>query len=427
MKTAFKGLIVAILAWQVKRLRKKHDVKIIAVVGSVGKTSTKLAIARLLCERYRVRFQEGNYNDIVSVPLVFFNQYLPTLLNPIAWAILLIKNEVQLLRVYPYDVVVLELGTDGPGQLAKFRKYLAIDLLVVTAIAEEHMEFFETLESVAQEELSPQTFSKQVLINTDLCPGLYKALYKPNSLSYGIHNSADYQIKINAFEGSVYNFVFLKHEQELLSTTYKGVSDVELYSVGAALAAADYMQIPVNELKTIRTIKPFSGRMQQLAGIKDSLIIDDTYNASPLATKSALDTLYKLKAQHKIAILGSMNELGNYSAEAHSAIGAYCDPNILELVVTIGSDANQFLAPAATKRGCTVKSFDDPYAAGRFVRDSIQSNTIVLAKGSQNGVFAEEAVKLLLVRAEDANLLVRQSPAWLKKKRLAFKNKEHTS
>jgi UDP-N-acetylmuramyl pentapeptide synthase len=128
-----------------------------------------------------------------------------------------------------------------------------------------------------------------------------------------------------------------------------------------------------------------------------------------------------MKATQKIAILGNMNELGDYSKSSHIEVGAYCDPKQLDLVVTIGPDANQYLAPAAVEQGCLVKTFDDPYAAGEFVKTEVKAGAVLLAKGSQNNVYAEEAIRSLLANPNDANRLVRQSPAWQKVKRKNFK------
>lgn len=420
MKKVFKRLVVALLAWQVNRLRGRNDFKIIAVVGSTGKTSTKLTIAKLLGEHEKVNFQEGNYNDIVSVPLVFFNRSLPPLTNPLAWAYLLFKNEVFLRRPYPYRIVVLELGTDGPGQLASFSKYLEIDLLVVTALSEEHMEFFDSVDEVAKEELSAQTFAKQVLINVDLCPDKYSQMYKPGILTYGIYEKADYKLVINRFNGRTFSYSFLKRGESILSSDYEGVSEVELYSIAAALAAADYLKLPVIKFKTLTALRPFSGRMQRLVAVNNSLIIDDTYNASPAATKAAIKTLYKQHASHKIAIIGNMNELGQFSETAHREVGQMCDPAQLDYLVTIGTDANKFLADEAEKKGCKTKRFTNPTEAGLFVKNLLKPNTVILAKGSQNGVFAEEAVKQLLASPDDAAKLVRQSPKWYKIKTEAF-------
>jgi len=154
MKSLLKNILVKILGSQVRRLRKRHDFKIIGVAGSIGKTSTKLAIAKILESEKKVQFQEGNYNDIVSVPLVVFGHSMPPLWDVWQWLIILFKNEYQIYFSYPFDLVVLELGTDGPGQISQFRKYLHLDVAVLTAIAPEHMEFFENIKNVADEEWS---------------------------------------------------------------------------------------------------------------------------------------------------------------------------------------------------------------------------------------------------------------------------------
>lgn len=423
MKKAFKAIIVSVLGWQVRRLLKKRPVKVVAVVGSMGKTSTKLAIAKLLNTRYRVCYQHGNYNDVVSVPLVFFEQALPNLANPLAWLRVIANNELKIKKTYPYDIVCIELGTDGPGQIAKFSKYLTVDVLVVTAITPEHMEFFSDMEAVAQEELSAQKYSRTILVNKDLCDlSLLKHLNSAY-LTYSIKDPADYRLRISHSSNNHYSFTVVAHGQHILGARYEAVAEVQLYSICAAVAVAhrfgltsDQMAIGVNK------VEPLSGRMQRLQGINQSLIIDDTYNASPDAVLAALDALYGVKAPQRIAILGNMNELGDFSKDAHSKIGEYCSPRELDLVVTIGRDANRYLAVSAEKRGCLVKTFNNPYEAGMYVRDSIKPNAVVLVKGSQNGVFAEEAIKYFLANKKDEKLLVRQSPQWLKRKQENLNN-----
>ncbi|MFA6405613.1 MAG: Mur ligase family protein, partial [Candidatus Paceibacterota bacterium] len=154
MKSVLKNILVRVLGNQVRRLRKMHDFKIIGVVGSIGKTSTKLAIAKVLASEKKVRYQAGNYNDIVSVPLVFFGHSMPPLWNLFLWLKIILQNEIQIYLKYPFDLVVVELGTDGPGQINQFRKYLYLDVAVLTAVSAEHMEFFKNLENVAEEEWS---------------------------------------------------------------------------------------------------------------------------------------------------------------------------------------------------------------------------------------------------------------------------------
>lgn len=108
--------------------------------------------------------------------------------------------------------------------------------------------------------------------------------------------------------------------------------------------------------------------MQLLDGIKHTKLIDDTYNASPVAVTAALDVLYSSRTKQRIAVLGSMNELGEYAREAHEEVGRYCDPRKLDLVVTLGRDAERWIAPTARKKGCVVHSFSSYTAAAAFVR-----------------------------------------------------------
>ncbi|MCA9333419.1 hypothetical protein KC963_00035, partial [Candidatus Saccharibacteria bacterium] len=182
----------------------------------------------------------------------------------------------------------------------------------------------------------------------------------------------------------------------------------------AAAAAAHQLGVsPKDIVKGLQRITPVPGRMQILSGIKNSVLIDDTYNASPLAVKAALDVLYSANTMQRIAILGTMNEMGEGSARMHEEIGEYCDPTKLDAVVTVGDQAALYLAHAAAQKGCKVVSFLNPYEAGDWVKDNVKKNAVILAKGSQNGVFAEESLKALLARNSDAKKLVRQSEYWM--------------
>ena len=160
--------------------------------------------------------------------------------------------------------------------------------------------------------------------------------------------------------------------------------------------------------------------MNILQGLKESIIVDDSYNSSPLAVEAALKMLYQQEAPQRIAVLGSMNELGEVSASEHEKVGKLCSSELLEYVVTIGSESEKYLAPAAKSNGCQVKSFSDPISAGTFVHSILEPHAIVLFKGSQNGVFAEEAIKPILHNSKDEQKLVRQSPDWLKIKSAQF-------
>lgn len=419
MKRQAKSFIVRILGWQVRRLQAKNSVTVVAVVGSIGKTSTKFAIARLLSSVKSVQWQQGNYNDTVTVPLVFFGHSLPSLFNPIAWLGVFIKNELQIIGNYPHDVVVLELGTDGPGQIAEFNAYLKVDIAVVTAITPEHMEFFKDLDAVAKEEFSVTEYSEELLVNTDLVKSDYYAGQKKVT-TFG-QKAADVTIGSFRTSDQKISFKLTRGSKQWLQLEFDGVSRAEAFSATAAAVVADKLKLSDQQIvEGIASLQPVSGRMQRLKGIKNSLIIDESYNSSPDAVIAVLDSLYMITAPQKIALLGNMNELGDSSRDEHIKVGEYCDPQQLDLVITLGPDANEYLAPAAEKAGCAVKKFTDPYAAGEFIKSKIKESAVVLVKGSQNNVYAEEAIKVLLADRQDAQKLVRQNAEWLKKKKANF-------
>jgi UDP-N-acetylmuramoyl-tripeptide--D-alanyl-D-alanine ligase len=155
--------------------------------------------------------------------------------------------------------------------------------------------------------------------------------------------------------------------------------------------------------------------MNMLRGQKKSIILDDTYNSSPVAASAALQMLYSMPSVQRIAVLGDMNELGASSQEEHEKLGQMCDPSLLAWVVTIGEQSEKYLAPAARIRGCQVRSFKNAIDAGTFVHSVLEEGAVTLVKGSQGGIYAEEAVKIIC-NMEDSNQLVRQSPEWLKTK-----------
>lgn len=413
MKQLFKSLITRILWYQVNSLRNRQNITVIGVVGSIGKTSTKYAIAQVLETSKKVCWQKGNYNDITIVPLVFFGQKIPSLFNPLAWLRVIVNNQKQI-KDYPFDTVIVELGTDGPGQIMAFMQFLKLDIAVVTAVTPEHMEFFETLDAVAVEELSVANFSSSLIINTDLVD----KKYLPSNLKYISYGTrADYSINLNE------NLIINKNQKVWL-TLDSIKSLAEAYSVTASAVVADLLKTPKDLIrKQVKKLEPVPGRLQFLQGINRSVIIDDTYNASPDAVINALELLYNQPTKHKIAILGNMNELGNQSAFEHKRVGKFCDFNKLDLVVTVGKDANKYLAETAKLAGCQVEQFDNPYDAGNFVKNGIKKDTTILVKGSQNDVYLEEAVKILLTNPQDSTKLVRQSKNWQKKKSVNFNKK----
>lgn len=417
LKPFGKRVLCRLLERQVIRLRERHKFAVVAVVGSVGKTSTKLAIADALSVSRRVRYQLGNYNDRLTVPLIFFDHPEPAIYNLFAWGKILLANRRAIRQDFPYDIVVVELGIDAPEQMKHFA-YLQPDLTVVTAVAPEHMENFTGLAEVAHEELVVFDFSQKVLVNTDDVAADYLA--GRQYVSYG--SKAMYSLRSSRpnklLSGQRVTFDLAGRK---VSASIQLIGRTGAKIALAAAAVCGELALSEDDIKSalVRLQAP-AGRMQRLIGLRKSTLLDDTYNASPAAVAAALEVLQTADVPQRIAILGSMNELGDTSPAAHQSVGELCDPGRLDLVVTIGLEARDYLAPAAEKRGCTVVSFLNPRAAGEYVREQLKDGAVVLAKGSQNGVFAEEALKPLLKDKADEAKLVRQSAYWLRIKHRQF-------
>lgn len=422
----FKLFIRNKLEGYVRQYFKRHpEVKLVVVTGSVGKTSTKIAIGTVLTERYRVRLHEGNHNSEISAPLAILGIDFPERLRSFgAWLTVFKAAKQRINAPADVDVIVQEVGTDRVGQVPHFGTFTHPDVAVVTAVSPEHMEFFITLDAVAAEELSAANFSTVALINRDDIDGKYAAdVTNPNISTYGTTDTAEYHFIEEDFsvKDGFKGKLVVKEWEEPLEVTLKVVGEHSIRSAVAAAAVGVKVGLTSDEVKRgLGKIRAVKGRMNLLRGFERSIIIDDTYNSSPLAAVSALRTLYGLDVPARIAVLGTMNELGATSAMEHEALGKLCDPNFLTHVVTVGEEAEKYLAPAARANGCHVVSFRSALEAGAFVHKSLEPGAAVLFKGSQGNIYLEEAVKMVLHSTSDESQLVRQSTDWLKIKQAFF-------
>ena len=420
----FKRYVLKKLQKYVRQYFAKHtDIKLVAIAGSVGKTSTKHAVATLLSRRYRVRMQEGNHNSEVSVPLAILGIDFPgSLHNPFSWFGIFRAARMRIRRPTDVDVIVQELGTDRPGDLAQFGTYLLPDIGLVTAVTPEHMEFFGTIEKVAEEELSISNFSRFVLINRDDVEGRFASFEtNPNFSTYGTTGAAEYRVEQAAFTlaDGYTGTIFAPEFPNPFSVNIHVYGEHSLRPVMGAVAVAAKLGLSPAEIeKGTALTRPVPGRMNLLQGIGGTTIIDDTYNSSPAAAAAALQTLYSFdddNVPQRIAVLGDMRELGSASQAEHEKLGTLCDPSLLAWVVLVGTDTEKYLAPIARGRGCQVHIAKDAIAAGKFVRSVTEQGAVILAKGSQNTIFLEECVKILCEISEH-DQLVRQSDVWLKTK-----------
>lgn len=421
-----KSFIQKKLEKLVKKYLSAHpEIKLVVVTGSVGKTSTKVAIGTVLAERFRVRLHEGNHNTQISAPLAILGIDFPEKVHKIGlWFSVFAAARERINQPADVDVIVQELGSDRIGEVAHFGKYLNPDIAVITAVSPEHMEYFHEIENVAREELGVANYSKSALINRDDIDEKYaKYLTNAKVNTYGTSLVAEYHYISDGYTARA------GHKGSFVAPEWDNPVAAEVHVIGehmlrpavAAGAVGVKMGMSAEEIaKGLEKIRPLPGRMNVLRGANNTIIIDDSYNSSPLAAESALRELYKLTVPQRIAVLGSMNELGLTSQVEHEAIGKLCDPSGLDWVVTVGDEAEKYLAPAAKSRGCQVKSFKTSIAAGGFVRSIMEEGAAILFKGSQGGVFLEEGIKVVLHSTEDENLLVRQSIDWIERKEAFF-------
>ena len=421
----FKKLILKKMQKYVRKYFEKHpEVKLVVVAGSVGKTSTKRALGDLLVQRYRVRMQEGNHNSEVSVPLAILGIEYPTnLRNPFAWFGVFRAARLRIKHPTDVDVIVQELGTDSPGDVAAFGMYLQPDIALVTAVTPEHMKFFGSIEGVAQEELSVSNYSKFVLINRDDVEGRFaNFITSPNFSTYGTSGAAEYRFEEQSFDaGTGHSGSIITPGYEPFDATIRVIGEHSIRPIMGAVAASMMLGLtPEDITRGLALVRPVPGRMNVLRGIQGTTIIDDTYNSSPAAAAAALHTLYTLDdVSQRIAVLGDMRELGASSQMEHEKLGALCDPNLLSWLVTVGPDMQQYLVPVAKQRGCQVYVARDAIDAGIFVRSVTQDGAAILVKGSQNTIYLEECVKILCDMTEDIQL-VRQGDAWMRIKDAYF-------
>ncbi len=427
-----KNLLEKILKKLAILTLKRYRPKVVGITGSVGKTSTKEAVNIVLSKKYQVRSNINNYNNEIGVPLTILGEKTAGR-SIIGWIIIFIKSIFKLIKTNYPQILVLEMGIDKPHDMDYLLSFVRPDIAIVTAISEipVHLENFNSVKELAKEKLK---IIKQLpengaaIINHDN-QIIKKYLPKINQKIVGFGLSGSAEIKADN--------VLLDSKELMLDDGIRGLSfklhyeksslpvrlpyilaEHQIYAALAAVACGLIFDMNLIEIaEVIKKLRPPKGRLNIIAGIKGTTIIDDTYNASPDSTQAALNLLQKLSAGgRKIAILGDMKELGIKSEEAHKKIGQVVSESA-DILVAVGQDA-QYIAEAAQKNGISsdkIYYFTDSSQAGKFIQNSVlRSNDIILVKGSQ-ALRMEKIVKEIMadpLRA--AELIVRQEKKWLK-------------
>lgn len=430
MRSFLKKIISSILIWESKLILAKYKPKIVAVTGSVGKTSTKDAIAHVLSGSRAVRKSNKSYNSEIGIPLTIIgceNAWS----NPFLW----IKNIIEGLALivfpntYP-EWLVLEVGADRPGDIKHMAAWLTPDVSVITRIGDipVHVEFFASPAALAKEKsylASAVKPSGTLILNHD--DDVVRAMEektKARIMTYGFNEGAtlrasnDHLTYLRTPSGEVPEGLTFKvdFEGNILPVRIEGaIGKQVIYAALAALAVGVSVDLPLLPmLERLATFEGPPGRLRLIAGIKETILIDDTYNSSPAAVDLALSTLLALKTKgRKIAVLGDMMELGKFTIDAHKAAG-FEVARVADMFFAVGQRA-KFIADGALAEGMEenqIHYFDDARTAGQYLQEILKSGDIVLIKGSQY-VRMEKTLEEIMAHPEGKeHLLVRQEKEW---------------
>lgn len=403
-----------------------HKPTVVAVAGSIGKTSTKLSLSTLLKTEKNVSCMDDSYNNGLGLYLSVFELKVPAKSTPLSWLWLLCKALWRLIVRHP-QILIVEYGIDHPGDMRIMTSFIQPDASLLTAVTPEHMEYMQTMDAVGEEETQIITDSKRfgvanvVDIDAKYLAGLEKKWY-----GYGDSKSDTtdgyFQVKEFTTDGARID-LFIDGET-ISDVTTKIISTPLIRQMtGAAVLAHKLGISPESLRKGLESIEPVAGRMRLLYGIKESLLIDDTANFSPVAGVAALQTLKRMPAKRRIAILGNMHELGDYIAQGYAEVGVEFDG--IDILILVGEMSIEHFGEIARAKGyvdgTTLYRYHTSTEAGAFVRDQIIApGDVVVIKGPFGGYFLEETTKKLLANPADSTLLTRQSDFWLRKKRAQF-------
>ncbi len=354
--------------------RISHSIPFVAVTGSNGKTTTKELIAAILSSRYRVFKTAGNFNNDLGLPM-------------------------QLMRLdKTHEIGVVELGMSAPGEIDSLAALVLPRVGVITCVGPSHIEFLKTLKNIAKAkaELVPRIDTQGCLVlNYDNSYTRKMAsLYSGRSVGYSVSNRSSkiqaQNVKLN--ENGFYSF------DCLVKTNLKNYPPfhVSLNLAGrhnilnalAAIAVAVEFGVPAADISS--SLSAFNGVHKRMELIKlpcGVTVLNDCYNANPLSMKTALETVSEFKAfgGRRVAILGDMLELGNWSARAHCDIGRLAAKCGLDFLVAVG-DKSKSMMQAAIEAGFKHENalhFTDSSGASERVNDYIRPGDFILIKGSR--------------------------------------------
>lgn len=352
-----------------KYYRKKLNLKVVSVTGSTGKTSTKDLIAAFLSSKYKVFKTKGNFNNHIGMPLM----------------ILELDSS--------YDVAVLELGMSNLGEIHELASCARPDIAVITNIGLSHIENLKSQDNILKAKMEIVDFfdDKNVLIvngEDSYLEGQSTKEYK--LIKTGYKDTFDYKgknIKIN------------NGETEFSIEDNNKIYDFKLPMVGAhnvlnaLLAIGVSRELGVTFLEMIEGINNIEATSMRLEIINNEkfTIINDCYNASPDSMKAALDVLESSKGKRKVAILGTMKELGEESKSSHEFVGNYAK-NKTDLLIVTGEWANSYKLGYGNNNILVYNSKEEVISN---IKNIIKDGDIILVKASRSIKFEDIINELL--------------------------------
>lgn len=426
-KEFFRRIVVSLMTLEANAVLRRYRPKIVAVTGSVGKTSAKDAVYTALSGSFFVRRSEKSYNSDIGVPLTILG--VPNgWSNPVQWLRNIIDGASLLIMRAPYpEWLVVEVGADRPGDITKSLKWLPVDILVATRFPEisVHVEYYETPEDVVKEELAPASWLREegiLVANADdehAVSAVTRVGVKRIFYGFGVGatlKASRYRVNSQNRKPTGISFD-VAYGGERTHVALPGVVGLQhVYSVLAGIGVAVSVGVSLSEAAgsfTKHEAPP--GRMRLIPGIRASTIIDDSYNASPAAAEEALSALSDIpRAGRRIAVLADMLELGMFSVGEHYRIGGITARSS-DVLVTAGVRARD-IARAARDSGMPAENvFECERGADAALRlvSLVGKGDVVLVKGSQS-MRMERVVKSLMAEPQKAKqFLVRQDKEWL--------------
>jgi len=391
-----RKFIQNILKYLTKLILWRYKPLIIGVTGSVGKTSTKEAIYTVLKNKFKVERNVFNLNTEIGMPLTIIKGK-DAKRNIFLWfynffhALWLFIFKT---KKYP-EILVLEMSEDAPGMIKYLANLARPKIGVITTIGDPpvHLEYYKNINQLIEEiSYLPQnlTLNDTMILNADNALVLgFKDKTVAKVFSYGFSEYSDIKVTdyklINVDDLKNIGMIFrLEASGSFVPVKIEGVfGKAQIYALAAAAAVGLSLDMNLVEIsEAMLDYKVVKGRTRFIPGIKNTWILDDSYNACPDSVRAALDILKEIPANRKIVVLGDMKELGVNSKQAHMEIGRNI-ADIAEVFIAVGEEmifAKEIIDNEYS--GVETFWFEDSKQAKKFVKEMIKKGDIVLIKGS---------------------------------------------